>query len=821
MKRIFAVIFMMLLLAVPAWATDYYVSTTGSDMAPYNSVEKAATTIKTVTDYIANYGNPGSTVYISEGTFGSSSDYFKLISVNLAGTTFVGSGNTKTIISTNTQSYTANIGADVDYVTFSELTLKNTRTINTYGDTLTTASGCVGLTVNDCILISSSTTVYNVKLLGDDSTFNRVEFRYTGGSHMFTIKVEDGDADLNYCLFRADTTAKYGGGIWQASTGTTNINNCEIMDAGGHGVYASSGVVNIRNSIVQAGINNHNSFCVRNNGATVNAYNNLWLPALWIANATTNLTIDSNNQESVLPKFISKARGGFIIPWVDDLSNLDYALSVATLLGARSMQGCFAVPTAGIDSTDATELKTMVSGGNMEVTAHSWSHPNLSYTHGIYISYSGTDSNPTVTVTSSEIQLTTDEGNDDLIIDRSTDTTFGDINAYSGEHNWVINNSTTDGQTGNFSTWMLTSSLVSSMSATAAPCDIDLDRSGISSGYFKNEIADNISQLEGWIGDTIDPQTGVIYKCTDYVAPYGGGDSDVKAAVMAAGYKTFRWVPITPYEKSVQYMVHCDLFAMFSASAHAYFSTGAGESVIRAQARNMGFAAAHTGMVLAFLAHKDSELTLDEWGYVLDEWSKIDGLTVTSMQLVVKKLEADWADAGNGVYIREFTAEPDYHLTKGSPCRDAGIEISGVTDSFYGTAPDIGAFEYQPPIVIDIKINHADGPLAVQLHDPASMEIALNTGNYAGLYADWWFIEITPSGQIRYLDIMNYPVVDWRPGIKPTYQGPLFDIPLVDFLKLSTNDPGEYVFYFAVDLIMNGTIDFDALYYDCIEIEVQ
>jgi hypothetical protein len=125
------------------------------------------------------------------------------------------------------------------------------------------------------------------------------------------------------------------------------------------------------------------------------------------------------------------------------------------------------------------------------------------------------------------------------------------------------------------------------------------------------------------------------------------------------------------------------------------------------------------------------------------------------------------------------------------------------------------------PIVADIKINHADGPLAVLKNDPATMAIALTAGNYAGLNADWWFIEVTPSGQIFYLDIMNYPVMDWRPGIKTTFQGPLFDVPLVDFLKLSTKDPGKYVFYFAVDLIMNGTIDFDALYYDFIEMEVQ
>jgi hypothetical protein len=35
----------------------------------------------------------------------------------------------------------------------------------------------------------------------------------------------------------------------------------------------------------------------------------------------------------------------------------------------------------------------------------------------------------------------------------------------------------------------------------------------------------------------------------------------------------------------------------------------------------------------------------------------------------------------------------DYHLTAGSPGIDAGVRVAGVTDSWAGSAPDIGRFE--------------------------------------------------------------------------------------------------------------------------------
>ena len=41
-------------------------------------------------------------------------------------------------------------------------------------------------------------------------------------------------------------------------------------------------------------------------------------------------------------------------------------------------------------------------------------------------------------------------------------------------------------------------------------------------------------------------------------------------------------------------------------------------------------------------------------------------------------------------------AAHDYHLKSGSPAIDAGVAVSGVSDTWNGAAPDIGRFESTP-----------------------------------------------------------------------------------------------------------------------------
>ena len=54
---------------------------------------------------------------------------------------------------------------------------------------------------------------------------------------------------------------------------------------------------------------------------------------------------------------------------------------------------------------------------------------------------------------------------------------------------------------------------------------------------------------------------------------------------------------------------------------------------------------------------------------------------------------AAYASAHNALW-GDPTVNASYYLKKFSPCIDAGVTISGVTEEYYGSAVDIGAFEY-------------------------------------------------------------------------------------------------------------------------------
>jgi len=52
-------------------------------------------------------------------------------------------------------------------------------------------------------------------------------------------------------------------------------------------------------------------------------------------------------------------------------------------------------------------------------------------------------------------------------------------------------------------------------------------------------------------------------------------------------------------------------------------------------------------------------------------------------------------------------ASGDFRLLTGSPAIDGGMRLPGINDSFSGTAPDIGAFEFSsgPDVVAPAAIN--------------------------------------------------------------------------------------------------------------------
>jgi len=179
----------------------------------------------------------------------------------------------------------------------------------------------------------------------------------------------------------------------------------------------------------------------------------------------------------------------------------------------------------------------------------------------------------------------------------------------------------------------------------------------------------------------------------------------------------------------------------------------------------------------------------------------------------------------DGVY---GTLDDGLHLTAESPSMNTGsnaavpailtTDIAGQTRIQGGTV-DMGAYEGPagPLIDLDIKANGSDGLIVVSPITPLSINISLYSGDKAGQNADWWVVEFTPSGDINYVDLSTGSMA---PGLLPTYQGPLFDFSSIQILNSSDLTTGTHIFCFGVGLNMDGSLNADSLYYDCVTVNV-
>jgi len=118
----------------------------------------------------------------------------------------------------------------------------------------------------------------------------------------------------------------------------------------------------------------------------------------------------------------------------------------------------------------------------------------------------------------------------------------------------------------------------------------------------------------------------------------------------------------------------------------------------------------------------------------------------------------------------------------------------------------------------DIKVNGSDGPLTLSHGDNLTVTVSLDPASNEGEDADWWVAAYTP------FDWYYYDVIggswSWVPGLSVTCQGPLFNLSPFEVLNISDLPEGTYTFYFGVDVNMDGSLDYDQLYYDEMEVNI-
>ena len=478
-----------------------------------------------------------------------------------------------------------------------------------------------------------------------------------------------------------------------SSTGEVTISNSMLIDSGSHGIYQTSGTLNLYNSIIQPG---SDGTSVYRGGGVLNESNNILIaspnsPNIHLA---TGFTPDASDILTVAPKFQSP-RGGFCIPHIDDSGNYDYAMQVKDLLAAYNMTGGYYIETAlvnegGSGEVTTAQLQTMLQDGTFEICSHSRTHTNLTYQHALTFTYAGADTNPTVSFDGTTIILATTEGNDDIsipivtypiigadsITDPSNYFSNGIINNFDGVNNWTITKSSSNGQNADSIYPRCQTSGFATQAPTAVPCDIDFDRTGIESGFLRNEVANSKADLDNILGGYLDPQTGQSYQCNSFGWPYDDNSVADRQATIDAGYTNARGSSTDGRLESF------DMYS-FEVYGYLYIVGDRSEVQIRQRALAIGFYAAVNGYVIPVLGHKPDEITLTEWGWILDEWSKIPGLTVCSPQLFAKYVRDNdaYTDNGDGTFSRQFTrSDENLRQPIDSVGYAAGVAVAGIHD---------------------------------------------------------------------------------------------------------------------------------------------
>ncbi len=157
-------------------------------------------------------------------------------------------------------------------------------------------------------------------------------------------------------------------------------------------------------------------------------------------------------------------------------------------------------------------------------------------------------------------------------------------------------------------------------------------------------------------------------------------------------------------------------------------------------------------------------------------------------------------------------------IAEGEPCEADNAKSINITKVTIAQFRDSVELNKPEP---GIKANHSEGSVTIGENDNLIIEIELDAGDYENMAADWWLTEYDNNGKWYYLDLDS---MDWEyasSDITLTYQGPLFDLnSTVIPYPANHMAPGTYLFFFGVDLDMDGMIN-EEIFYDSVEVKVE
>ena len=163
-------------------------------------------------------------------------------------------------------------------------------------------------------------------------------------------------------------------------------------------------------------------------------------------------------------------------------------------------------------------------------------------------------------------------------------------------------------------------------------------------------------------------------------------------------------------------------------------------------------------------------------------------------------------DTSGHVYIAGWTQSSAFPTTVGA----YNETYNGGSDAF------IVKFDFTPPDPLpDVKANNSDGPLSITQSDTLQIKVSLECYGLTD-NADFWLAYKGPMGWYHF----DYSTKQWISGLDVTFQGVLFDQGAKKVFQSKVMAPGNYTFYFGVDMNMDGKVTKSSLYKDEVQVTV-
>lgn len=464
-------------------------------------------------------------------------------------------------------------------------------------------------------------------------------------------------------------------GIDMNTAATVTFRNCIISGCGSYDV-------NYPGLNVRAGCTADLDYCLLSGNGNTYTGNT--------ANAGT-LTDGGHNITNNGPLFTKHATGKCLLGFcVDDFVE-PYSTDAANAAAAEGVNIALYVIKENISGHEAA-LRALNTAGH-ELGAHG----NMQWTqlNAVVIRYVGAAASATAAISGNTLALTSANGEDHAI-----DLTSAPNNEIGG----LI--TTISGYTGVYTASLATSSDNNAMSIGLADLTAtDIKTANVTllfdtTRVTQAEINTCVSMLQAAV-------PGVSVTTTAY--PGGSKNATVMAAARDAGMLLGRGTLGTLPD-------NLSSVAIYDVHSGAVSFNGSNESDTRARARWLAEYMKARGAVMLPVCHNTSQLSIANWGYLLNELKKDSNVTIMTPAQIAANIRADHSTADSSItWTKTYPDVHNFNLLAGSAAIDTGtdlgaaykIDMAGRDQGLNGAGWEMGTYVYSPSGMEDGQLGYS------------------------------------------------------------------------------------------------------------------